>query len=162
MALPTRHAARAQIVARLLNSPGTWLPAGTFPDRMAADHLARHINGAEGVFGKYGTKGDYSTRTRSVEDGFLVEARYLEAAPPKPRVDAPGSPDTQRVLQQIAHGEIWCGPEAARAIAARHEEAYGAAWRRKPAQPTDDTAWADACAALSPTTSSSAPLNGAA
>ncbi|MFF9043292.1 hypothetical protein [Streptomyces parvulus] len=40
------------------------------------------------------------------------------------------SPDTARVLGQIERGEIWCGPDAARAIAARAEEQYGNAWRR--------------------------------
>lgn len=33
--------------------------------------------------------------------------------------------DTERVLGQIQRGEIQCGPDAARAIAARHQAAYG-------------------------------------
>lgn len=45
------------------------------------------------------------------------------------------TPDTVRVLGQIERGEIWCGPNAARAIAARHEDQYGRAWAR----PTNDT-----------------------
>jgi hypothetical protein len=53
--------------------------------------------------------------------------------------------DTERVLGQIDRGEMWCGPDAARAIAARHEEAYGSAFTL-PA--TDDIAWADALAAI--------------
>lgn|GEM_PF-4148308 len=35
------------------------------------------------------------------------------------------SPDTERVLGQIARGEMRCGRDAAREIAARHQEAYG-------------------------------------
>ncbi|MFE9935896.1 hypothetical protein [Streptomyces hirsutus] len=56
------------------------------------------------------------------------------------------SPDTDRVLGQMERGEMWCGPDAARAIAARHEEAYGHAWSR-PAT-TADEAWAEALTAL--------------
>lgn len=46
------------------------------------------------------------------------------------------SPDTTRVLGQIERGEIWCGPDAARAIAARAEEQYGHAWPRPTTNPT--------------------------
>lgn len=59
------------------------------------------------------------------------------------------SPDTERVLGQIERGEMWCGPDAARAIAARHQEAYGAAFTR-PAAENTDTAWADALTELTP------------
>lgn len=40
------------------------------------------------------------------------------------------TPDAERVLGQIARGEVLAGPEAARQIAARHEAAYGAAFTR--------------------------------
>ena len=33
--------------------------------------------------------------------------------------------DHERVLGQIARGEVQAGPDAARAIAARHQAAYG-------------------------------------
>lgn len=36
--------------------------------------------------------------------------------------------DSERVLGQIARGEVRAGPEAAREIAARHQEAYGDVW----------------------------------
>ncbi|WP_030344881.1 hypothetical protein [Streptomyces sp. NRRL S-1022] len=62
--------------------------------------------------------------------------------------------DTQRVLGQIERGEIRCGRDAARAIAARHQEAYGnAVWG--PAPSADGTR-ADAVASL-PTTSKGGP-----
>ena len=49
--------------------------------------------------------------------------------------------DTERVLGQIERGEIRCGRDAAREIAAQHQEAYGnAVW--------PDSAWANAVAAL--------------
>lgn len=42
--------------------------------------------------------------------------------------------DTQRVLGQIERGELRCGPDAARALAARAMEAYGnAVWEPVPA-----------------------------
>ncbi|MDX2700339.1 hypothetical protein [Streptomyces ipomoeae] len=162
MAPTTRRATHAQIVARLLANPGTWLPIDTFTSRPAAEALARHIDSAQGAFTTYGSAENYETRTRRVTDGTLLEARYLEkAAPPKPRVrvDSRGSLDTQRVLGQIERGEIWCGPSAARAIAARQEEAYGAAWRH-PAQAaagpgSGDEAWADALAGLEPSAGAS-------
>jgi hypothetical protein len=53
-------------------------------------------------------------------------------------VKAP-SPDSERVLGQIQRGEIRVGPDAAREIAARHEAAYGAAWKTP-----EDRAWAEA------------------
>ncbi|MFD5656970.1 hypothetical protein [Streptomyces hirsutus] len=63
------------------------------------------------------------------------------------------SPDTIRVLGQIERGEMWCGPDAARAIAARHEKAYGHVWPRPATDHTGpaDEAWADALTSL-PTT----------
>jgi hypothetical protein len=36
--------------------------------------------------------------------------------------------DAERVLGQIERGEVVAGPEGARMIAARHEEAYGDVW----------------------------------
>lgn len=43
------------------------------------------------------------------------------------------SPDTERVIGQIARGEMRCGRDAAREIAARHQEAYGnAVWGPAP------------------------------
>lgn len=52
--------------------------------------------------------------------------------------------DSERVLGQIERGEVWCGPDAARAIAARHQDAYGnSVWG-----PDNDTTWADALASL--------------
>ncbi|MFI6251456.1 hypothetical protein [Streptomyces sp. NPDC051016] len=51
------------------------------------------------------------------------------------------SPDTERVLGQIERGEIRCGRDAAREIAARHQAEYGdEVW--------PDSAWAAALASL--------------
>lgn len=36
--------------------------------------------------------------------------------------------DEERVLLQIANGEVLAGPEGARIIAARHQAAYGDVW----------------------------------
>ncbi len=59
------------------------------------------------------------------------------------------SPDVLRVLDRIESGQIWCGTDAARTIAARHEEAYGAAFHGTPAQALcKQLACADALAAL--------------
>jgi hypothetical protein len=53
--------------------------------------------------------------------------------------------EAERVLGQIQRGELRCGADAAREIAARHEAAYGGAFTR-PA--SNDDAWADALTAL--------------
>lgn len=64
------------------------------------------------------------------------------------------SSDTVRVLGQIERGEIACGPDAARRIAARAMEAYGnAVWGPPTATAVEpvlspDEAWDDAFAAL--------------
>ncbi|MFB6955527.1 hypothetical protein ACFCYB_00470 [Streptomyces sp. NPDC056309] len=51
---------------------------------------------------------------------------YAETAVAKPSTLSPAR-DRDRILGQIARGEVLAGPEAARRIAARHQEAYGAA-----------------------------------
>ncbi|MEV5140317.1 hypothetical protein AB0K71_06090 [Streptomyces syringium] len=52
--------------------------------------------------------------------------------------------DCDRVLGQIARGEVRAGREAAREIAAKHEKAYGrTVWPK-----ATDVAWAEAVAAL--------------
>ncbi|WP_211303270.1 hypothetical protein [Streptomyces milbemycinicus] len=61
--------------------------------------------------------------------------------------------DHERVLGQMARGEVLAGPEAARRIAARHEAAYGDVWKRPaPAAPVRsvavDSVWADAVHSL--------------
>lgn len=146
-----RRAVHAQIAARLLASPGVWQTVGVY-QATAADRLARHISQAQGAFSTYGAPGDYQTRTRPDKGGTLLEARYVRAATaPKSHIYTPGSADTRRVLRQIEHGEIRCGSDAARTIAARHEDAYGAAFHGTPAQALrHQLAWADALAALNP------------
>lgn len=39
--------------------------------------------------------------------------------------------DEERVLGQIANGDVRVGPDAAREIAAKQEAAYGSAFRKK-------------------------------
>ncbi|MFJ2178943.1 hypothetical protein ACIOHE_39375 [Streptomyces sp. NPDC087851] len=50
--------------------------------------------------------------------------------------------DADRILGQIERGEVRAGPDAAREIAARHQEAYGDVW----ADPND--LFADALATV--------------
>ncbi|HZF92024.1 hypothetical protein [Streptomyces sp.] len=58
------------------------------------------------------------------------------------------SPDTERVLGQIERGEVWVGPDAAREIAARQQEAYGDAFDGTPAEALRRQLWAAALASL--------------
>lgn len=55
----------------------------------------------------------------------------MKGNPPKGNVRP--SPDTERVLTRIQVGDIRCGREAAREIAADAEEAYGDAFNGPPA-----------------------------
>ncbi|MGW0821785.1 hypothetical protein [Streptomyces sp. NPDC002845] len=135
---------------RLYAQPGQWGTVHTYPSSVGARDAARHIRDAIGSFRVYGPPGSYETRTRPAEDGdgVLVEARYTgrtTSTPPRTNSHTPLSPDTERVLGQIQRGEIRCGPDAARAIAARHEEAYGHAWPRPTTPPNTADADADAC-----------------
>ncbi|WP_171108660.1 MULTISPECIES: hypothetical protein [unclassified Streptomyces] len=75
-------------------------------------------------------------------------SRTTRAAGPNDRRRVQPTTDTHRVLGQIERGEIRCGADAAREIAARHQAAYGdAVWG-----PDNDAAWADALSSLSTTT----------
>lgn len=57
--------------------------------------------------------------------------------------------DADRVLGQIQRGELRCGRDAARAIAARHQDAYGAAFNGTPAEALlAGLAWGNALASL--------------
>lgn len=57
--------------------------------------------------------------------------------------------DTERVLGQITRGELRCGADAAREIAAEHETSYGGAFHGTPAEALlTNLAWGDALASL--------------
>lgn len=139
------HAATA---ASLREQPGVWLPVGEYRNALTADSTARLIRSAFAGSARYtarfyGPAGSFETRTRLTDDGTLLEARYVgdrrSMRPDRVRM----SDDAERVLGQIERGEIRCGADAAREIAARHQEAYGnTVW------PDDDFAWADAVASL--------------
>lgn len=135
-----------QVVAIHLQSrPGVWMEVGEYLSLVSADGTAYRVRTGRNA-PMYRPAGAFEARTKMTEFGTVVEARYVgggTAAEPESRVRP--SLDTERVLGQISRGEIWCGPDAARAIAARHEEAYGAAFTRPTAA---DAAWADALAGL--------------
>jgi hypothetical protein len=150
MATPTRPCFdHARIAALLRSRPGVWFPVGVYPASYSAVSTAANIRAARRSYRVYGPAGAHETRTRVVQDGTLLEARRILGAPGPTRSGrVEFSKDTERVLARIECGDIWCGPDAARVIAARAEEAYGAAWHR-PAQ-IADVAWSDALTALRP------------
>lgn len=148
----TRVANHAEVAHQLHARPYMWGTVGVYPSAQVAAGTAHDIKSARGTFRVYGPAGYYEARTTPVEDGTLVEARYTGGTSrPQPVGQVRPSLDTERVLGQIARDEMWCGPDAARTIAARHEQAYGAAWQPAPAV-SADAAWADALAALGATT----------
>lgn len=144
----TRGADHAQIAQQLHARPYVWGTVNVYPSSYTAANTAYSIRTARRTFSVYGPVGYYEARTLSVEGGTLVEARYTGgiSKPPAAGLVRP-SLDTERVLGQITRDEMWCGPDAARTIAARHEQAYGAAWRPAPAV-NADAAGADALTVL--------------
>lgn len=137
-----------QVVAVLLQSkPGVWMEVGEYLATHTADGTAHRIRTGYNA-PMYRPAGAFEARTKLTEFGTIVEARYVDGASSvKPASRVRPSLETERVLGQIERGEIWCGPSAARAIAARHEEAYGSAFGR-PSAADIDAAWADALAGL--------------
>lgn len=59
--------------------------------------------------------------------GLTERPRRRPGPPPGLRTVRPTT-DAERVLGQIERGEVRVGPDAAREIARRHEEAYGDVW----------------------------------
>lgn len=147
------HVNHRRAAAELREQPGTWLPVGEYRNSMTADSAARLIRAATGGSAPYTARfyapaGAFEARTRLTEDGTLVEARYVGDGRSRRSDRIRQSLDTERVLGQIDRGEVRCGADAAREIAARHQEAYGATvWASD-----EDAAWADAIASLSTTT----------
>lgn len=144
-----RAANHAEIAQELRATPYVWGTVAIYRAAYVAASTGHHIRTAERGFHVYGPAGSFETRATPVEDGTLLEVRYVRGIARPLNGLIQGSPDTVRVLGQIERGEMRCGPDAAREIAARHEEAYGDAWR--PAGP--DEVWADALTVLSPPTS---------
>lgn len=143
----------AQIAYALAARPYEWGTVSVYPAAYVAAQTARDIRTASRTCSAYGPAGSFETRATPVEEGTLLEARYVRgiARPLNGLIE--GSPDTVRVLGQIDRGEMRCGRDAAREIAARHEEAYGDVWQTPAATPANaDQAWADAISPLSPPT----------
>lgn len=142
-----------EIARQLTARPYEWGTVSIYSAAYVAAQMAHDIRTASRTCSVYGPAGSFETRATPVEDGTLLEARYvLGIARALPGL-IQGSPDTQRVLGQIERREMRCGRDAAREIAARHEEAYGDVWQRPapfPAGP--DEVWADALTVLSPPT----------
>lgn len=144
-----RHAA---VAAELRARPGIWAPVAGYPTRSGADTAAHRIRTGYAA-PMYQPAGAFEARVELTDLGARLVARYVgdsslqRATSPEPRqkpgVSIQPMRDCDRVVGQIERGEVLAGPEGARAIAARHEAAYGDVWNQ-------DTAWADALDALTP------------
>ncbi|MBE4790972.1 MULTISPECIES: hypothetical protein [Streptomyces] len=148
--LPKRtRADHPQIAAQLFANPGAWGTVSVYPSRQSAFGIAGAIRRAEGTFTVYGPSGYFETRLNAVPDGTLVEARYIgRDRAPKSRSAQDASPETERAPRRNESREIRSGPDAARAIEARHEAAYGDVWHGAPASPDEDALWAEAITAI--------------
>lgn len=130
----------AHVATCLRASPGRWLFVGGYSNKSSAATTATMIRTASGNIGSnYSPPAAFEARTCLTGEGAVVEARFVGSDRSVPRVRP--SRDVERVLGQIARGEVLAGRAGARAIAARHEAAYGAVWARQ-------AAWDDAVRAL--------------
>lgn len=71
------NADHAQIAFDLAAQPHVWGTVRVYPTAYVATDTARHIEAASGKFPMYGPAGYFETRTTPVEDGTLLEARYV-------------------------------------------------------------------------------------
>ncbi|MGW4043031.1 hypothetical protein [Streptomyces sp. NPDC004721] len=145
----------AEVAARLRSQLGVWGEVGEYPSAKSAEDAVRRIQTAYQA-PMYQPAGSFEARVEGTELYTLVFARYVghttavpvlderPATPPSTQI--PPGRDCDRVLGQIARGEVQAGPEGARRIAARHQEAYGNAVWGSGRDP--DAAWADALAGL--------------
>ncbi|MFJ5151442.1 hypothetical protein ACIQCF_07610 [Streptomyces sp. NPDC088353] len=151
-----RQICHAEVAARLRNQPDVWGEVGEYPGLKSAEDVVRRIRTARQA-PMYQPAGSFEARIAGTELYTLVFARYVghtaavqvldERPATPPATHIPSGRDCDRVLGQIARGEVQAGPEGARRIAARHQEAYGnAVWGPGP---DPDAAWADALAGLS-------------
>lgn len=143
------HAATA---AALRAQPGVWQVVGEYRNVFTAEGMERMIRTGYSDGGRlpgrhYQPAGQYETRATLTDDGTLLEARYLPGRRRAPSVATMlAQTDAARVTGQIARGEVLAGPEGARRIAARHQDAYGDVWATRV---DADRAWADAIDSIS-------------
>ncbi|MZE53779.1 hypothetical protein GTY86_35760 [Streptomyces sp. SID5770] len=71
-----QHTLRADDCRR---HPGTWIEISVYVSSQSAKTVGRHIVRANPL-PQYGPPGAFETRTRLVDDGALLEARYLGGA----------------------------------------------------------------------------------
>lgn len=90
MGRPVRRntADHAQIAFRLAAQPYVWGTVSTYPAAYVAANAAWQIETARDTFRVYGPAGYFETRTTPVEDGTLLEARYIgRGSKPRRRPD---------------------------------------------------------------------------
>ncbi|MGY1498591.1 hypothetical protein ACW4TU_18660 [Streptomyces sp. QTS52] len=67
----------AKTALALAAQPYEWGPVRVYPTTYGAADVGRDIEDARGNFSVYGPAGYFETRTTPVEDGTLLEARYI-------------------------------------------------------------------------------------
>ncbi|MFD5697509.1 hypothetical protein [Streptomyces lasiicapitis] len=146
---PRKPVNHSVVAARLRRQPCVWGVVNTYAHEQSAQAMAHKIR--TGGTAAYGPPGSFETRIAAVRCGearlearfvgrlnapTAAEARESRPAPsekqrPRARASRTGtvraSSDRERVIGKIARGEMLAGAAGARAIAARHEAAYGRA-----------------------------------
>lgn len=91
-----RTANHAEIARELTARPYVWGTVSTYPAAYVVSQIARRIREASGRYHVYGPAGSFETRATPVEDGTLLEARYVRGIARPLRGLIHGSPDTGR------------------------------------------------------------------
>lgn len=91
-----RTANHAEIAQELTSRPYEWGTVSTYPAAYVVAQIARRIREASDTYSVYGPAGSFETRATPVEDGTLLEARYVRGIARALPGLIHGSPDTER------------------------------------------------------------------
>lgn len=94
-----RTANHAQIAQELAARPYVWGTVATYQAPYVAAETARKIRYAQDTFRVYGPAGSFETRVIPVEDGTLLEARYVRGIARALPGLIQGTPATERAAQ---------------------------------------------------------------
>ncbi|MGY1498590.1 hypothetical protein ACW4TU_18655 [Streptomyces sp. QTS52] len=100
-----RTANHPQIAKELTARPYEWGAVATYPAAYVAASTASHIRNAQRGFHVYGPAGSFETRATRVEDGTLLEARYVRGIARPLNGLIQGTADTQPA--PAGPGQVW-------------------------------------------------------
>ncbi|MFM9542277.1 hypothetical protein [Streptomyces turgidiscabies] len=97
----------AQIAQELTAHPYVWGNVHVYTSAYVAASIASNIRTASGSFHVYGPAGSFETRATPVEDGTLLEARYVLGIARALPALIQGTPDTEPAPGQPGADQFW-------------------------------------------------------